>query len=64
MIFGGRKVKCVFCEKPTPRKTAYTIRMNTADGQHSVFACEPCADDFDKMASYLEKNLDKRTYTI
>jgi transposase-like protein len=64
MIFGSKKVKCVFCKKDTKKKKAFTIKMKTAEGMHSTYACEPCAKEFEEMAQYVEKNIDKRIYTI
>jgi hypothetical protein len=64
MIFGSSKVECVFCKKLTKKKTAYTIKMTTADGFHSTYACEPCAKDFEEIAQFVEKNVDKRIYTL
>lgn len=66
MIFGSSKqqVTCVFCKQLTKKKTAYTIKMTTADGYHSTYACEPCAKDFEEMAQFVEKNVDKRVYTL
>lgn len=63
MIFKS-KVKCVFCEKLTKKKTAYTINMNTAEGTHKTHACPSCALEFDKLAQFAEKNIDKRTFTV
>jgi hypothetical protein len=63
MIFKS-KVKCVFCEKLTKKKTAYTINMNTAEGTHSTRACPKCAEEFDQLAQFAEKNIDKRTFTV
>lgn len=64
MFFRDKKVDCVFCKKLTKKKKAYTINMNTAEGLHRAYACEKCAKDFDELAQYVEKNIDKRTYTI
>lgn len=64
MIFGKRKVDCVFCKKRTPKKTAFTINMNTIEGMHQTFACPKCAKEFDEIAQYVEKNIERRTYTI
>lgn len=58
------KVKCVFCQKNTKKKTAYTINMNTAEGVHRTYACPKCAEEFDDLAQYVEKNIDKRTFTL
>jgi hypothetical protein len=38
--------------------------MNTAEGMHKTYACPPCAQEFDELAEYVEKDIDKRTYTI
>ena len=59
-----KKVKCVFCQKHTKKKTAYTINMNTAEGVHRTFCCPRCAEEFDGLAQYVEKNIDKRTFTL
>ena len=64
MLFRDRKVKCVFCQKNTRKKKAFTINMNTAEGTHKTHACPPCAKEFDELAKYLEKDIDERTYTI
>lgn len=59
-----KKVKCVFCEKLTKKKNAYTINMNTADGIHKTYACPKCAEEFDEIAQCAEKNIAKRTFTV
>ena len=64
VMFFKPKVKCVFCEKLTKKKTAYTINMNTAEGVHKAHACPKCAETFDEIAQSVEKDIGKRTYTI
>jgi uncharacterized protein YozE (UPF0346 family) len=63
MFFRDKKVKCVFCKRNTRKKKAFTINMNTADGQHKIHACPDCAKDFDELAQYMEKDIDRRTYS-
>jgi len=63
MLF-KKKIECVFCKKSTKKKTAYTINMNTAEGVHKTYCCPKCAEDFDEMAQYVEKDIAKRTFTI
>ena len=46
---------CVFCEKPVDKKTVYSITMDTADGAHTIKACEPCALNFDKLLKDIEE---------
>lgn len=64
MFFRDQKVKCVFCNKLTKKKKAFTINMNTAEGLHKTHACPKCAEEFDDLAQYLEKDIDKRTFTL
>lgn len=52
---------CVFCEKPVDKKTVYTITMDTAQGAHTVKACEPCALDFDNILKDIEETLNDIT---
>jgi transposase-like protein len=64
MLFRDKKVKCVFCKRLTRKKKAFTINMNTAEGLHKSYACPECSKDFDELAQHMEKNIDKRTFTI
>jgi hypothetical protein len=64
MFFRDKKVTCVFCNKLTKKKKAFTINMNTAEGLHKTHACPKCAEEFDQLAQHMEKDIDKRTFTL
>jgi uncharacterized protein YozE (UPF0346 family) len=38
--------------------------MNTAEGVHKSYACPKCAEEFDELAQFVEKDIDKRTFTV
>lgn len=48
------KKKCPLCDKKVD-KLPHEIRMNTTEGEHSVYVCEECADFFDKSSEVLKR---------
>ena len=50
-----KKVTCFNCFKKTIKKKASTIKLDTADGKHSIYACSECAVPFNELLSELEK---------
>lgn len=50
------KKKCPVCEDKYPKATPFhELRLQTADGVHSLEICEKCADFFDKSAEVIMK---------
>lgn len=54
MIFG--KKKCPVCEDKYPKKAQFhELRLETAEGLHTLEICVKCADFFDKSADVIMK---------
>lgn len=53
----GKKCKC--CRKKLKRKeTTHEIRMETAEGPHSLEVCEDCARFWDMSTDVLNRRVD------
>lgn len=49
------KHTCTFCDKKINKKEIYTVNLDTADGSHTMNACEPCAMEFDEVLKQIEE---------
>jgi hypothetical protein len=52
-----KKVKCPVCSEKQ-QQLAHELRLDTAEGPHSIYVCDTCADFFDKSAEILQKRDD------
>lgn len=48
------KKKCPTCDNKVD-SLPHEIKMNTSDGEYSIYVCDNCANFFDKSAEVLKK---------
>ena len=54
-LISKRTVECFYCKKTVDKKTAFSVKFNTADGLHEIKACPPCADDVNDVLKAIEE---------
>ena len=54
-LIGKNTVECFYCKKLVDKKTAFSVKFNTAEGLHTIMACPPCADDVNDVLKAIEE---------
>jgi hypothetical protein len=54
-LFSKSKVDCFYCFVPVDKKTAFSVKLNTADGPHTIMACPTCAADVNDVLKAIEE---------
>lgn len=54
-LFRKSTVECFYCFVPVDRKTAFSIKLNTAEGPHTIMACTTCANDVNDVLKAIEE---------
>ena len=52
------KHTCFNCKKEVDKKTAFSVKLNTAEGLVEFKACEECAKDLDGFLKEFEETFD------
>lgn len=60
MKFFGAKLTCFNCKEKIDKKTAFTVKLNTAEGLVEFKACETCAKDLDGFLKEFEEAFDDK----
>ena len=48
-------VACAFCGKKVDKKTCFSVKLNTAEGLHTIKACKDCGDDVNEVLKAIEE---------
>lgn len=54
-IFVKSSVDCFYCLQPVDKKTAFSVKLNTAEGPHIIMACPVCAADVNDVLKAIEE---------
>lgn len=54
-------MKCFNCGNKFDKSKGWKVRMETAEGPHTVELCEPCGKNFNEIAKDLQEVLDERS---
>jgi hypothetical protein len=54
-LFGKSKVECFYCFKLVDKNTAFSVKLNTAEGPHTIMACPTCANDVNDVLRAIEE---------
>ena len=54
-LIGKSTVECFYCYKPVDKKTAFSVKFNTAEGLHTIMSCPECADDVNDVLKAIEE---------
>lgn len=54
-LIGSRTVECFYCKERVDKKTAFNVKLNTAEGLLTLKACQPCADDVNDVLKAIEE---------
>jgi len=54
-LIGSRTVECFYCKKRVDKKVAFNVKLNTAEGLHTLKACQQCADDVNDVLKAIEE---------
>lgn len=54
-LISSRTVECFYCEKTVDKKAAFNVKLNTAEGLHTLKACQECADDVNEVLKAIEE---------
>lgn len=54
-LISTRTVECFYCKKRVDKKTAFNVKLNTAEGLHTLKACQQCADDVNDVLKAIEE---------
>ena len=52
--FFSRKIDCFICGTKTKKKEAFDVKVDTAEGKLSIYACPNCAVPFNELLAELE----------
>jgi|TARA_B110000967_G_scaffold209392_1_gene265393 phage FluMu protein Com len=47
--------ECFYCYEKVDKKTAFSVKLNTAEGQHIIKACPKCADEVNEVLKAIEE---------
>jgi endogenous inhibitor of DNA gyrase (YacG/DUF329 family) len=61
-IFGKKTVNCFYCYQTVDKKTASSIKLNTAEGPVIFMACPTCANDVNDVLKAIEEVKNDSTY--
>lgn len=54
-LFNKSSVECFYCFASVDKKTAFSVKLNTADGPHIIMACSSCAADVNDVLKTIEE---------
>lgn len=54
-IFVKSGVDCFYCAQTVDKKTAFSVKLNTAEGPHIIMACTTCAADVNDVLKAIEE---------
>lgn len=54
-LFSKSTIECFYCFVPVDKKTAFSVKLNTADGPHTIMACPACAADVNDVLKAIEE---------
>lgn len=54
-LISKNTIECFYCKKTVDKKTAFSVKFNTADGLHEIKACPTCADDVNDVLKAIEE---------
>jgi len=61
-LIKSKTVECFNCFKVVDKKTAFNIKLNTAEGLMTLKACPECAKDVDDTLKAIEEVKNDPTY--
>ncbi len=54
-LFGKKTIDCFYCFQTVDKKTASSIKLNTAEGPHTIMTCPVCANDVNDVLKAIEE---------
>jgi hypothetical protein len=54
-FFVKSTAECFYCFKTVDKKTAFSVKLNTAEGPHTIMACPTCANDVNEVLKAIEE---------
>lgn len=53
-LIGKHTVECFSCKKVVDKKTAFIVKLDTAEGLIEINSCESCAKELDEILKAIE----------
>ena len=54
-LIAKNTIECFYCKKTVDKKTAFYIKLTTADGLHTLKACLECGADVNDVLKAIEE---------